>query len=122
MFDAVDVGRVDEGEALGDVLVRDHPDPERLDPRERALAERRHVVRVGEDDGRPRRWAQDAGGTRRLAGNRVEERALACPRRSEDEHDDRRVQAAGADAEVACEVIAEPGGAGSGSVGRRPRR
>ena len=64
MLDAVDVGRVDEGQALGDVLVRDDPEAERFDAGERAITEGSHVVRVGEDDGRPRRRAKHA---RRLA-------------------------------------------------------
>ena len=119
VLDAVDVGRVDERETGGQVRVGLVSEALRLDAGQRALAQARRIVRMGEHDGRPGRRPQDAGRTRRTAGDRVEERALAGTGRAEQEHDQRRIQAPGADPDVAGQVVAKAGGPGSGGVGRR---
>ena len=68
------------------------------------------IVGMGEDDRGPRGRPQHAGRAGRPAGDRVEERALAGPGRPEQEHDQRRVEAAGANPDVAREVVAQPRG------------
>ena len=122
VLDAVDVGGVDEGEARGDVRILLDPEPARFDPGERAAPERQRVVGVGEDDGRPGRRPEDARRAGRATRDRVEERALPGPCRAEQQHDQGRVEAAGADPDMARKVIAQPHRAGAGGIRCRTQR
>ena len=77
---------------------------------------------MGEDDRRPRRRPQDAGRARRATGDRVEERALAGAGRTEQEHDQGRIEARRADPDVPAEMVPQPRGARPGRIGRRAQR
>ena len=70
-------------------------------------------MRVEEDDGDARRWAEDPGTARRTSCQRVEHGALACARRPKDEDHERRVQAVGPHSQVPGKVVGEL----SGSIG-----
>ncbi len=122
MLHAIDVGGIDEGESGRNVRIGLDPEAPGLDAGERARAERPRVVGIGEDDGGSRRRPEDAGRAGGPAGDRVEERALAGSRRAEQEHDQGRVKAAGANPDMAREVVAQPcrtGPCGIGPGGQR---
>ena len=122
VLDAVDVRGVDECKSRGDAPVLLDPEPARFDPGERATSEGQRVVGVGEDDGRPGRRPEDARRAGRATRDRVEERALPSPRRPEQQHDQGRIEAAGADPDMASKVIAQPHRAGASGIRRRTQR
>ena len=109
VLDRIDVGRVDHSESRRGRGIGDRFDLPGVEAGQRALGEGRPVVGTREDDGLPGRRAQHARGTQCAAGDRVEQRALAGAGRPQEEDDERRLETACPDSEVAREVIAQLG-------------
>ena len=115
--DRVDVGRVEQGDALGERGGRHELEtaraaaaaagrPRELGQHARAL-EPAQVLRVAGQHGRPRRRPQHAGRAHLAADEAVDERRLARARRAADDHQERRVELAQARQQVVVDLLDE---------------
>ena len=107
VLDGVDVRRVDEDEPGLDRVVLDEPELRRRDAGERPVEKADTIVGMEEDDRDAGGRTQDAGLAGGATGDRVEDRALAGSGRTDEHHEQRRVERRGADPDVPGEVIGE---------------
>ena len=122
VLERIDVRCVDEDEARLDRVVGHQTDLFGWNARESAVDERLLVVRVDQDDRHAGGRAEDAGRAGGAAGDRVEDRALAGARRSDEEDHDGGIQGSGTHADVTAQVIRELAGPGGRGLAPRAQR